>query len=41
MKLEEFINSLKNKNIELTETMIKQLNFYAEYLKEYNETKKC
>ena len=37
MKLNEFIDACKNKNITLTEKMIEQLNIYAEYLKEYNE----
>ena len=37
MNLNEFKQALKNRNIELTETMINQLNLYAEYLKEYNE----
>ena len=37
MTLEEFKNACKKRNIELTETMINQLNLYAEYLKEYNE----
>ena len=37
MKLEEFISACEKRKIELTETMIDQLNLYAEYLKEYNE----
>ena len=37
MTLEEFKTALKNRNIEITEEMIDQLNFYAAYLKEYNE----
>ena len=37
MTLQEFKKALKNKNIELTDKMIEQLNFYAAYLKEYNE----
>ena len=37
MKLNEFINELKNRNIDLTDRMIDQLNEYASYLKEYNE----
>ena len=37
MTLEQFINKCKERNIDLTDEMINQLNFYAEYLKEYNE----
>ena len=37
MTLEEFKKALKNRNVELTDKMIEQLNFYAAYLKEYNE----
>ena len=37
MTLDEFKNACKKRNIRLTDKMIEQLNFYAEYLKEYNE----
>ena len=37
MTLEEFKKSCKDRNIELTDEMINQLNIYAEFLKEYNE----
>lgn len=37
MKLEELKNELNKKNIMLTDKMIEQLTFYAEFLKEYNE----
>ena len=37
MTLQEFKNKCKERNINLTEEMINQLNLYAEYLKEYNE----
>ena len=37
MKLDEFKLELKKRNIDLTDKMIEQLNFYASYLKEYNE----
>ena len=37
MTLEEFKKALSDRNITLTEKMIEQLNFYATYLKEYNE----
>ena len=37
MTLEEFKNACEKRNINLTDKMIEQLNFYAEYLKEYNE----
>ena len=37
MTLEEFKIACKEKNINLTDKMIDQLNFYAQYLKEYNE----
>ena len=37
MNLNEFKESLKNRNIILTDKQIEQLNFYAAYLKEYNE----
>ena len=37
MQLEELKNELNKKNITLTDKMIGQLTFYAEFLKEYNE----
>ena len=37
MTLQEFLDVLKKKDIELNETQISQLNDYADYLKEYNE----
>lgn len=37
MNRNEFIDSLKDRNIQLSNEMIEQLDFYAEYLKEYNE----
>lgn len=37
MTLNNFIEELNKRNITLTDKMIEQLNFYAEYLKEYNE----
>ena len=37
MNINEFKESLKNRNIILTDKQIEQLNFYATYLKEYNE----
>lgn len=37
MTKEQFIQELKRRNITLTEKMIEQLDFYASYLKEYNE----
>ncbi len=37
MTLDEFTTSLRQRNIDLTDKAIEQLNFYAKYLKEYNE----
>ena len=37
MNRNEFIDSLKDRNIQLSNEIIEQLDFYAEYLKEYNE----
>lgn len=37
MNINEFISSLEKRNIQLSKKMIEQLDFYAEYLKEYNE----
>jgi len=37
MLLSQFIQQLNNRNINLTDEMIEQLNEYAAYLKEYNE----
>lgn len=37
MTKQEFIQELEKRNITLTEKMIEQLDFYASYLKEYNE----
>lgn len=37
MTINELIEALNKRNIDLTDKMIEQLNTYAEYLKEYNE----
>ena len=37
MNLQQFKQQLNNRNIDLTEKMIEQLNFYAEFLVSYNE----
>ena len=37
MTLQEFLDALKKKDIDLDDTQISQLNDYADYLKEYNE----
>ena len=37
MRIKDLIDALNNRDIILTEKMIDQLNFYAEYLVEYNE----
>ena len=35
--MDKLLNALKLRNINLTDQMIEQLDFYAKYLKEYNE----